>query len=237
MPHAVAVDIGGTFTDLVAYEYEATRSSTPRARPPTGIWSRRCSIASQGQARRRATRELRQSRHHAGDQRADPARGRQGGAGHHRGLSRHAGDRRGNRARAVRSALSAATSRSFRASCASRSTSASTRTGEIVTPLDAGELDALAGKMRRRSASRRSRSASSTPTPIRRMRRQRRAGAARAAARTPSSPPAPSSRANGTSTSAPRRSPPMPMSDRRSAATSRGSRADLQASGFAGSLC
>ena len=46
MPYAVAVDIGGTFTDLVAYDADDPPGrSTPRARPPTATWLTACSTA------------------------------------------------------------------------------------------------------------------------------------------------------------------------------------------------
>ena len=78
----------------------------------------------QGEARS-AGRELRQSRHDAGHQLADPAQGRQGRAGHHHGLPRRARDRARQPARPVRSALPARRAADPARRCASRSPSAS----------------------------------------------------------------------------------------------------------------
>ena len=83
MPYAVAVDIGGTFTDLVAYDHETRRVAYAKSPTTYGNFVEGI-LDCFGKAKLDAARgELRQSRHHARHQRADPAQGRQGRAGHH----------------------------------------------------------------------------------------------------------------------------------------------------------
>ena len=106
MAYAVAVDIGGTFTDLVAYDHAA---HTGRLRQEPDHLRQSSSKASSTASTRLtltpAAASIRQSRHHARHQLADPAQGRQGGAGHHQGLPRRARDRARQPARSVRPAL------------------------------------------------------------------------------------------------------------------------------------
>ena len=82
MPYAVAVDIGGTFTDLVAYDHEThavvyTKAPTTYGNFVEGILD--CFAKAEVAAGRG---ELPQPRHDAGDQCADSAQRRQGRAGH-----------------------------------------------------------------------------------------------------------------------------------------------------------
>jgi N-methylhydantoinase A/oxoprolinase/acetone carboxylase beta subunit len=46
MPYAVAVDIGGTFTDLVAYDRDGHRVAYAKSRPPITISSPESSTGS-----------------------------------------------------------------------------------------------------------------------------------------------------------------------------------------------
>src|SRR3982074_1283958 len=97
MPHAVAVDIGGTFTDLVAYDDEGrtvayTKSPTTYGNLVDGVLDcfakaklepRAASFVNHG-----TTLVI-----NALDQRIDPAQRRQGRARHHQRLPRCARDR------------------------------------------------------------------------------------------------------------------------------------------------
>ena len=107
MAYVVAVDIGGTFTDLVAFDHDTqkvayTKSPTTYGNFVDGILD--CFEQGEDRTGRRA---LLQSRHDARHQRADPAPRREGRAGHDRGLSRRARDRARQPARSLRPALSA----------------------------------------------------------------------------------------------------------------------------------
>ena len=125
MPYSVAVDIGGTFTDLVAYDDDSrsvvfTKSPTTYDNFVAGVLD--CFAKAKLDPRAAI---LPQSRHDAGHQLADPAQGRQSGVGHDAGLSRRAGDCTRQSARSVRSALPARRSADPARVCGSRWRSAS----------------------------------------------------------------------------------------------------------------
>ena len=107
MSYAIAVDIGGTFTDLVAFDHETqkviySKSPTTYDNLVEGI------LDCFNKAKIKPARGVAgQPRHDPGDQFPDPAQGREDRAGHEPRLSRHSGNRPRQSARSLRSALSA----------------------------------------------------------------------------------------------------------------------------------
>ena len=89
----VGVDVGGTFTDLFAWDPEAGRvppgEGALHARRPVG----RLHAGARRRGHRGGRDQLGHPRHHDRHQRADRAPLPRAGAGHHAGLPRRAGDR------------------------------------------------------------------------------------------------------------------------------------------------
>ena len=148
MAYVVAVDIGGTFTDLVAFDHDTqkviyTKSPTTYGNFVEGILD--CFAKAQIDP---AIGEFLQSRHDAGHQFADPAPRRAHGTRHLGGIPRRARDRARQSARSFRSALSARRA-ADPARAAFRSAGALDAKGEIVTPLDVAALEKLAEELKR----------------------------------------------------------------------------------------
>ncbi len=107
MSYAIAVDIGGTFTDLVAFDHETqkviySKSPTTYDNLVEGILD--CFNKAQAQT---GASFNRQPRHDAGDQFVDPAQRFEDRIGYHPGLPRYSRNRPWQPSRPVRSALSA----------------------------------------------------------------------------------------------------------------------------------
>ena len=111
----IGVDVGGTYTDLVATDESGRTVFAKSPSTPGGSVARRdggagrTGAAAERDARGNARRDRSAgARHHGCDQRAAGAQGRKGRAAHHRRPSRRHRDARGPQARSLRSALAAA---------------------------------------------------------------------------------------------------------------------------------
>ena len=103
---SLGIDIGGTFTDLVAFDPDSGRAfiwkeSTTPDDPARGAVEGTRHLLRQ-HAHRSVAHRPRGACHHAVHQRADRAQGRAHRLAHHRRVPRHAGDRARAEIRAVR---------------------------------------------------------------------------------------------------------------------------------------
>ena len=146
----VGVDIGGTFTDIVFLGERGgcTRARCPRAWMTTrGPSSKGSTTVFRGYRARRGVGGRDPARHHGRVQRHPRDEGRAHRAHHHRGLSRRARASHPAHAAALRHRLGEAAAAGASATCASRSTSASTRratwSGRSTGPMRERAVDRL----------------------------------------------------------------------------------------------
>ncbi len=162
----VAIDIGGTFTDLIGFDDRAKRFvqakslTTPR-NLVQGIID--CIDKSGLDAGRDRRTDPRLDHRH---QHADRAQGRQDRADRHRAAPATSTSSAAATGRKPTICSSTATGRWCRAVCTWRSASACSPPARSHAELDRASVDAACQRARRRRASRPSRCASCTPTPI-----------------------------------------------------------------------
>ena len=215
----VAIDIGGTFTDLVGFDDKAGRIR--RGEEPDHARTISCQgildcIRKSGLRRRRHRRaDPRLDHRH---QHADRAQGRQDRADRHPRHARRLHHRPRQPAGSLQSVLPPAISRWCRATSPARSRSGCMASGEVARAAEQGERHRGLPRRSPPKASRRSRCASCTPTPIPTHERVAGAMVERGAAATPISRSRTTSCANIASSSASRRRWSTPISAPRSAA-------------------
>ena len=168
--YRIGIDVGGTFTDLVAVDDGGATTlakvpSTPQD-PSLGVLDGLDALAAAARPRpRRAAGADRahRARHDGRDQRAARAQGRAGRPADDRRPSRRHRDARGAQGRPLQPAHAAARAAGAARSCGSACASACAPTAGSRSPLDRGSLDARHRGAAAAKRSRRSRSATCTP--------------------------------------------------------------------------
>ena len=167
----LAVDIGGTFTDVVLLDarqrHGGRRQDADHARPTRSTACGAASTQLLGQGRACDPADITgadRARHDADHQRADRGQDRAGRPGHHRRLRRHAADPRRAPLRHVRPADRVPGAADPARAARSRSTSAPAPRAPCSPRPAAPTLDRAGRRARRAPRSRRSASACSTPT-------------------------------------------------------------------------
>ena len=153
MTYRVATDVGGTFTDLAAFDSATNELVISKASTTPDVKDGVADAVDESQARPRRDRLLR-PRQHGRDQHRDRAQGRADGPAFHRGLPRHARDRARQHHQLLRSDVHDGRAARAAQAPARNHANACLPTAASLRPLDAEQRDgraAPAGSRRRRS--------------------------------------------------------------------------------------